>query len=170
MLLRLGRTSGPLRLGPGRIAGYLSSHASLGITYGGSLRIPYSLSRAPIGFNESHGLYTAHDSSWGTRLKPLGGYVIMYMNQDMNGAVDWSAKLVKIVPDSSCEAETAVASFASKGTYFIRGLLRFHQRPVAASTPMLGDNEAMHTLITNEGATHRTRTTSAQLCSSSAPY
>jgi hypothetical protein len=135
------------------IAGYLSSHADLGITYGGSLRIPYGLSQAPVGFYESHGLYTAHDSSWGTRPKPLGGYVIMYMN----GAVDWSAKLVKIVPDSSCEAETAVASFASKGTCFIRGLLRFHQRPVAASTPMLGDNEAMHTLVTNEGATYRTR-------------
>ena len=135
------------------IAGYLNSHASLGITYGGSLRIPYGLSHAPVGFNESHGLYTAHDSSWGTRPKPLGGYVIMYMN----GAVDWSAKLVKIVPDSSCEAETAVASFATKGTCFIRGLLRFHQRPVAAATPMLGDNEAMHTLVTNEGATYRTR-------------
>ena len=75
----------------------------------------------------------------------------------MNGAVDWSAKLVKIVPDSSCEAETAVGSFASKATCFIRGLLQFHRRAVVASTPMLGDNEAMHTLVTNEGATYRTR-------------
>lgn len=135
------------------IAGYLVSHASLGITYGGSIRIPYGLSDVPIGFVESRGLYTAHDSSWGTRPKPLGGYVVMYMN----GAVDWSAKLVKIVPDSSCEAETAVGSFASKATCFIRGLLQFHRRAVVASTPMLGDNEAMHTLVTNEGATYRTR-------------
>ena len=30
-----------------------------------------------------------------------------------NGAIDWSAKLVKIVPDSTCEAETAVASVAA---------------------------------------------------------
>jgi hypothetical protein len=135
------------------VAGYLSEHASLGITYGGSIRIPYGLSNMPIGFVESRGLYTAHDSSWGTRPKPLGGYAVMYLN----GAVDWSAKLVKIVPDSSCEAETAVGSLASKATCFVRGLLQFHQRPVAASTPMLGDNEAMHTLVTNEGATYRTR-------------
>ena len=30
-----------------------------------------------------------------------------------NGATDWSGKMVKIVPDSSCEAETAVASEAA---------------------------------------------------------
>jgi len=71
--------------------------------------------------------------------------------------VDWRAKLVKIVPDSSCEAETAVASLAAKATCFIRGLLQFHKRPVTAPTPMLGDNKAMHSLVTHEGATIRTR-------------
>ena len=74
-----------------------------------------------------------------------------------NGALDWSAKIIKIIPDSSCEAETALASRAAKSTCFVRGLLRFHRRPVAAATPMLGDNQAMHTLITQEGATSRTR-------------
>ena len=135
------------------VAGYLCSHKSLGITYGGKLRIPYGLSQSPHGFNQSSGMYTAHDSSWGTRARPLGGYVIMYLN----GAVDWSAKLVKIVPDSSCEAETAVASVAAKGTCFIRALCNFHHRPVAASTPTLGDNQAYHSLVVNEGATTRTR-------------
>ena len=74
-----------------------------------------------------------------------------------NGAADWSAKLIKIVPDSSCEAETALASRAAKATCFIRGLLRFHKRPVAAATPTLGDNKAMYALVTQEGATPRTR-------------
>ena len=74
-----------------------------------------------------------------------------------NGAVDWSAKLIKIVPDSTCEAETALASRAAKATCFVRGLLRFHKRPVAAATPTLGDNKAMYTLVTQEGATTRTR-------------
>ena len=135
------------------VIGYLVSTKRLGITYGGEIRVPYGLSKIPVGFVESNGLYTAHDSSWGTRPSPLGGYVIMYNN----GAIDWSAKLVKIVPDSSCEAETAVGSIAAKGTCFIRALVRFHRRPVAASTPMLGDNVAMHTNITQEGATARTR-------------
>lgn len=135
------------------VAGYLVSTKSYGITYGGKIRLPRGLSVEPAGFYASHGLYVAHDSSWGTRPKPLGGYVIMYCN----GAVDWSAKLVKIIPDSTCEAETAVASVAAKSTCFTRGLLRFHRRPVAAATPMLGDNKAMHSLITQEGASARTR-------------
>ena len=135
------------------VAGYLWSTKSLGITYGGKLAIPYGLSEMPHGFEESNGLYTAHDSSWGKRAHPLGGYIVMYQN----GAVDWSAKLVKIVPDSSCEAETAVGSLAAKGTCFIRGLLAFHRKPTKAPTPMLGDNEAMHSLVTQEGASVRTR-------------
>ena len=48
----------------------------------------------------------------------MGGYVIMHNN----GCVDWASKSVKIVPDSTCEAETAVASFASKATCFLRML------------------------------------------------
>ena len=108
----------------------------------------------PHKFVESRGLYTAHDSSWGTAVRPLGGYVIMYCN----GAIDWSAKLITIVPDSSCEAETALASRAAKATcFFTRGLLSFHRRPVAAPTPMLGDNKAMYSLVTQEGASARTR-------------
>ena len=55
------------------------------------------------------------------------------------------------------EAETAVGSRAAKTTCFARGLLRFHRRPVAAPTPMLGDNQAMYRMVTQEGATSRTR-------------
>ena len=32
-----------------------------------------------------------------------------------------------------------------------------HKRPVAAATPMLGDNQAMYKMVTQEGATSRTR-------------
>jgi hypothetical protein len=135
------------------VAGYLWATKDLGITYGGKLRVPLGLATFPPGFHESCGLYTAHDSSWGTCPNPLGGYVVMYNN----GAADWSGKMVKIVPDSSCEAETAVASKAAKTTCFVRGLLRFHKRPVAAATPMLGDNQAMYKMVTQEGATSRTR-------------
>ena len=97
------------------VAGYLWATKDLGITYGGELKMPMGLPEFPPGFHESSGLYTAHDSSWGTCPNPLGGYVIMYCN----GAVAWSAKLIKIVPDSSCEAETALASRAAKATCFV---------------------------------------------------
>ena len=58
------------------VAGYLWQTKSLGITYGGKLRIPIGLTSVPVGFEESSGLCTAHDSSWGTTPNPLGGYVV----------------------------------------------------------------------------------------------
>ena len=83
----------------------------------------------------------------------MGGYAMMYGN----GAVDWSAKLLKIVPDSSCEAETAVASRAVKAAAFVRELVMNNGRKVVGPTAALGDNQAMHTLVQQEGATARTR-------------
>ena len=79
--------------------------------------------------------------------------MIMYMN----GPLDWSAKQVKIVPDSTCEAETAVASLAAKATCFERENLRQHGRPVDGPTAMLGDSKAMYDNVQKEGATSRTR-------------
>ena len=53
--------------------------------------------------------------------------------------------------------ETAVASFASKATCFLRMLFTFHKIPVTAATPMLGDCKASYDLITQDGASARTR-------------
>ena len=133
--------------------GYLVRTRSLGITYGGRLRVPLGLSEFPPGFEESGGLYVAHDSSWGSQIRPMGGYAIMYQN----GAVDWSAKALKIVPDSSCEAETAVGSRAVKAGAFVRELVVNNGQKVVGPTATLGDNLAMHTLIQQEGASARTR-------------
>ena len=83
----------------------------------------------------------------------MGGYVVMYGN----GSVDWSAKLLKIVPDSSCEAETAVASRAVKAAAFVRELLIMNRRTIVGPTATLGDNQAMHTIIQQDGASARTR-------------
>ena len=91
----------------------------LGITYGGRLKILRGLPSYPSGFALSLGLHTYHDSSWGTDVQPFGGYVIMYCN----GAFHWSARRVKIIPDSSAEAEMAVASRAAKETVSVRLVL-----------------------------------------------
>ena len=133
--------------------GYLVRTKSLGITYGGKLRIPLGLSEYPPGFEESCGLYVAHDSSWGSQVRPMGGFVVMYGN----GAVDWSAKTLKIVPDSSCEAESAVASRAVKTCSFVRELLIQNGRKVVGATAALGDNLALYTIVQQEGASARTR-------------
>ena len=134
------------------VAGYLLRTKSLGITYGGRLRVPMGLSNFPPGFEDSCGLYIAHDSSWGSHPRQMGGYVIMYGN----GAVDWSATL-KIVPDSTTEAKSAVASRAVKAGAFVRELLTSNGRRIVSPTATLGDNQALCTLIQKEGASARTR-------------
>eukprot|EP00966_Prymnesium_polylepis_P024245 558478-Prymnesium_polylepis.3 len=98
-------------------------------------------------------MLTLLDSGSRAGSTPLGGYAIMYNN----GAIDYSAKIVKIVPDSSCEAESAVASLASKATCYVRAFCQFHGRHVHESTLMLGDNKALYDLVQQEGASNRTR-------------
>ena len=115
--------------------------------------MPLGLSEFPPGFEESCGLYVAHDSSWGLHPRPMGGYVVMYNN----GAVDWSAKTLKIVPGSSTEAESAVASQAVKAASFARELAIQNGRRIVGPTAALGDNQALYILIQQEGASARTR-------------
>ena len=83
----------------------------------------------------------------------MGGFVVMYLN----GAVDWSAGYLKCVPDSSHEAESAVASRAAKATMFVQELQRMNGRAVTGPTAMLGDNKALYTSVQQDGATSRTR-------------
>ena len=135
------------------VVGYLVATKRFGITYGGKLRVPYGMSEMPPHFEISGGLYTAHDSSWGSRPRPLGGYVVMYNN----GAIDWAARQIKIVPDSTCQAETAVGSIATKATCFVRAFLFFHKRAVTGPTAMLGDNKAMVEHVQQDGASSKTR-------------
>ena len=135
------------------VLGYLMATADLGITYGGTLRIPLGLREYPPHFEDTSGLYGVHDSSFGTRPRPMGGYAIMYCN----GVVDWGASNLKIVPDSSNEAEAAVGSRAAKAMLFTRALCHANRRTVRAGTPMLGDNKSLYDQLQQEGASARTR-------------
>ena len=72
----------------------------------------------------------------------------------LNGAIDWSAKAIKLVPDSSCEAEMAQASRACKAGIAVRMLLSAARRKVIGPTPMLGDNKAYTEIVQQEGARH----------------
>jgi hypothetical protein len=133
--------------------GYLFSDPDRGITYGGPLKIPFGLQEFPPHFNESRGLFTYTDSSWGTKPRPHGGHVVMRCN----GAILWSAKTLKVVTDSTAHAETAEASRATKATVFLRMVLDGIGRPVEGPTAILGDNSAMVELVSKEGASSRTR-------------
>lgn len=48
------------------------------------------------------------DSSWGSAVRPFGGYAVMYCN----GPIAYSSRAMKVVADSTAEAESV---FASKG-------------------------------------------------------
>ena len=74
-----------------------------------------------------------------------------------NGVVDWGASNLKIVPDSSNEAEAAVGSRAAKAMLFTRALCHANRRTVRAGTPMLGDNKSLYDQLQQEGASARTR-------------
>ena len=120
---------------------------------GGSLRVPLGLTEHPANFTTSRGLYTYHDSSWGSRPRPMGGFVVMYLN----GPIDWSARYLKIIPESSHEAKSAVASRATKATCFARELLWNNHRKLFGPTAMLGDNDAVFKTAHQEGSSARVR-------------
>ena len=135
------------------VIGYLSTTKRLGITYGGRTRTPIGLKEPPPGFVESAGLYIAHDNSFGSVPRPMGGFVIMYCN----GAIDWSAGNLKLVPDSTHEAESAQASRAAKAGIYVRQLLVNNGRKVVGPTTCIGDNKANQTSSQQIGSTARTR-------------
>ena len=85
--------------------------------------------------------------------RPFGGYVTLYYG----GATNWSAFSIKTEPDSSCEAETAVSSKASKDGRFHRLFMEDALCPVTGPTPLLVDNKALYDLVTKPGASARTR-------------
>ena len=124
----------------------------IGITYGGKLKMPLGLNQFPDNFFKSRGLLTYSDSSWGRSPRPFGGYTVMRLN----AALFWKALKLKIVPDSTCEAETAVGSKAAKATAAARITLTALHRSVYGSTMVLIDNKAMHDVITKPGQTART--------------
>ena len=136
-----------------RTLGYLVQTKHLGITFGGRLTIPLGLDQFPPGFAESGGLHTYHDSSWGSRPRPLAGYVIMFCN----GPIMWSANFLKLVPDSTKEAETAIAARAAKDTCFARELAKNNKRKIVGPTAMMTDNKALYLTIDQDGSSRQTR-------------
>lgn len=114
--------------------------------------VSLSIPQAP-GFVESRGLHTYHDSSWGTAARPCGGYVILRCY----GTILASSRALKIVPDSTAQAETAMASKAAKDTVAMRLVSEDLGRGLQGPTVLLGDNKAAFDIIIKSGLTARTR-------------
>ena len=136
-----------------RVLGYLVMTKNIGINFGGKLKIPLGFDAFPFGFHTSNGLISYSDTSWGKTPKPMAGYVVFYCN----GPIDWSARVLKVIADSTCEAETAIASRATKAVIFIRSLLEHMRLQVFGATVIAVDNSALIKVVTKEGLTSRTR-------------
>lgn len=93
------------------------------------------------------------DSSYGKHPKPMAGHCVF-----MNGTpVAWLAKKLKIVPLSSCEAETAALCVGCKALKFCQNFLC--ELGSIATVPMIvyTDSDAARLVIVNPGTTARTK-------------
>ena len=135
------------------VIGYLVNTSDIGITYGGRLVIPMGLTSFPPGFHASYGLYAYTDASWNKRPLPHGGHAIMISN----GAILWSCKKLKVIPDSTAEAETNQGSKCTKDLIFVRAVYDGANRPVSGPSTILVDCAAMHHLVVKEGSSQRPR-------------
>ena len=103
-------------------------------------------------------LYCFFDSSWGRAPTAMSGHVVMF-----NGAaVSWSARKLKLIPLSSCEAETACGSVACRDLRFIQLILNELSQPgivtlVEPETRVITDSQSARDTVLNPGVTARTR-------------
>ena len=135
------------------IIGYIVGNASVGITFGGALRVPMGLDVMPPNFAQSYGTYAYTDSSWNKKPRPYGGHVVFRCN----GPWMWSGKCLKVVADSSMEAETAQGSRATKDLIWARQMSTHVQRFMMGPAYLLCDNKAMTEAVNKDGASQRTR-------------
>ena len=93
------------------------------------------------------------DASFGRDLRPMAGHFIY-----MAGApISWQSKSLKVIPQSSCEAEVAAASNACKDLAFLRNCLVDLREPVRLPVVVYTDNKACRDLADKQGVSARTK-------------
>ena len=130
------------------------------ITYGGDIRAPpvtvQKLSD-PLDLETimKDGLIGFTDASFARDqdLRSVGGFVVMYKN----GAISWASKGLKIICQSTTEAETAAASIATKELAYIRALMTEIGLTPSGPTPLLIDSSGTYGYTRHQGAKQRTK-------------
>ena len=117
---------------------YLNHAQHIGITYCRAMK---------------HLLKPFSDSSWGQVPLPFGGHAILFCV----GAISWSARKLKISPQSSAEAEYAVYATCAKDLKCIIQLLQDLGVTFKHPVQIFCDSKAAIATITNIGATARNR-------------
>ena len=119
------------------VLAYLSSSRKVGLRYDGNKK----------------NVCVFTDASWGQTPFPFGGHVIFMCG----AAVSYQARKLKIVPQSSAEAELAVYAEAAKDLQFVLNVGSDLLYPIPMPVPIYCDNQAAVANIINVGATARTR-------------
>ena len=119
------------------ILSYLNNTKSYGLTFDGN---------QPT-------LVAYTDSSWSQSPRPFGGHVIFYCG----AAVSAQGRKLKLMPQSSAEAETACYATCAKDLRFVQQLLLVLGASLSLPTVIRCDNEAAVINITKPGVTMRTR-------------
>ena len=101
---------------------------------------------------QNNNLHAYSDSSWGNAF-PLHGYIV-FMN---GGPVAYSSRTLKIVADSSAEAEYAACSLCSKELVFVRELCRDMGFMITGPITMGVDNTAAIDIAKDVGVTKRNK-------------
>ena len=139
------------------VLAYLSKTKAFSLTYGDARHEytgPYFNGWAPT----AHELYCWFDSSWGRAPLAMCGHVVMRSG----AAVSWSARKLKLIPLSSCEAEYACGANACRDVRYLQLVLSELSQPglvttVEAETKVITDSQSARDVVENPGVTARTR-------------
>ena len=93
------------------------------------------------------------DASWLLSPKPFAGHVIMYCG----ATISYSARKLKIIPQSTAEAETAAYANAAKDLRFVMNVLHFFEGKYETPVKIMCDNSATVSTIMKPGVTGRTK-------------
>jgi hypothetical protein len=137
---------------------YMVKTKDYGITYGGAIKPP----RLPARYDTpainkelwatNYGMHVVSDASWGVPY-PYGGHVIMFAN----GAVSWMSRKIKVICDSSTEAELAAGAVASKDLKFARNFLYDAGVTIMGTVPHALDNSGAFDTVRNPSVSGRTK-------------
>jgi hypothetical protein len=140
---------------------YLYRTRSLGITYDTDTKeCPATIQAGGEAVDtellkENDGLMAFSDASFArdSDLASVNGFVVMYRN----GAISWMSKKLKVVCQSTTEAETAGASIACKDVNYVRSLMTDTGLPPRGPTPLLIDSSGTYGFVRHQSAKQRTK-------------
>ena len=125
------------------VLSYLYATRDLGLKY----------TRTPDGQSCKIDCYADSSFRYAKQPKPQAGFAIFVSG----GAVSYSSRKLKIVPQSTCEAEIAACCNGAKSMMFVRSILTFLEFDIKMPMNLITDNEAAMFAIRNPGTTQRTR-------------